>query len=97
MLGGTSALAGKPISLGQVVESMTGRDIHKNYLVVKIQGNYVFVSDGRNRPIEHPKKKNIRHVKVYKRISEFVASRLQANQRVTDEAVRQVLNDFKAR
>lgn len=85
------------ISLGQVVESITGRDAKTIYLVVGINGRNVLLSNGRERSIMKPKKKNIRHVKVYERISEAVADKLLANQRVTDEAIRQAIANLQPR
>lgn len=77
-----------PISLGQKVESITGRDAHKIYLVVAIKGKALFLADGRGRKLAQPKKKNIRHVKVYKWIAEAVADKLNCNQKITDEDIR---------
>lgn len=85
------------ISLGQVVESITGRDAKTIYLVVGINGRNVLLSNGRERSIMKPKKKNIRHVKVYERISEAVADKLLANQKVTDEAIRQAIANLQPR
>lgn len=87
----------KPISLGQVVESITGRDMCMNYLVVGFEGANVLLSNGRNRTLLNPKKKNIRHVKVYERISEFVGNKLQRCQKVRNEDIRQVLKNLQTR
>lgn len=87
----------KPISLGQVVESIAGRDMYMNYLVVGFEEPNVLLSNGRNRTLLNPKKKNIRHVKVYERISEFVTNKLQNHQKVSDEDIRQVLKNLQAR
>ncbi|WIW70074.1 MULTISPECIES: KOW domain-containing RNA-binding protein [Anaerosinus] len=77
-----------PISLGQKVESITGRDANKIYLVVAIKGKEVFLANGRERKLANPKKKNIRHVKVYKWIAEAVADKFASNKKVTDEDIR---------
>lgn len=82
--------------IGQVVESITGRDISTRYLIVKIQGNMLFASDGRKRKIVNPKKKNIRHVSVYKQVFEEIAKRIQADRKVTDEEIRSALKSSDA-
>ena len=48
--------------IGQIVSSKAGRD--KNYflVIVKEDGNSVYVCDGKERPIERPKRKNIKHL-----------------------------------
>ena len=97
MLGGTSVSLVQTISLGQVVKSITGRDAETIYLVVGINGRNVFLSDGRERSIIKPKKKNIRHVKVYERISEALADKFIGNRKVTDEDIRQAIANLQPR
>lgn len=85
----------KPISLGQVVKSIAGRDNHQIYLVVGIQGRNIFVSNGKDRSIFNPKKKNIQHVKILNQIFSPIADKLNHNLKVTDEEIRGVLNIWK--
>ena len=49
---------------GQVIKSAAGRD--KGYLmtVISYDGKFVYVSDGRERRIGHPKRKNPKHITV---------------------------------
>jgi ribosomal protein L14E/L6E/L27E len=48
--------------VGQVVISKAGRD--KGYLlvIVSVRGEAVFVCDGRERPLQKPKRKNPKHI-----------------------------------
>ena len=48
--------------IGRIVSSKAGRD--KNYflVIVEQEGNFVYVCDGKERPIERPKRKNIKHL-----------------------------------
>jgi hypothetical protein len=49
---------------GHVVEAKTGRDNGSWFLVVGTQtGSMVWLADGTSRPYDHPKKKNVRHVR----------------------------------
>lgn len=84
----------QPISLGQVVESIAGRDRREVYLVVALEGPYLLVANGRQRSVKAPKKKNKRHVRAHKRNSEPVRSALEAGESVSDEQVRQVLKNL---
>ncbi len=47
---------------GSVIKSLAGRDKGRLMLVTDITENGVLVCDGRERPVEKPKLKNIRHV-----------------------------------
>ena len=48
--------------IGQIVSSKAGRD--KNYflVIVKEDGASVYVCDGKERPLERPKRKNVKHL-----------------------------------
>lgn len=48
---------------GSLAVSTAGHDKGDLVLVVKLEGNAVWVSDGRQRPLERPKKKNPKHLK----------------------------------
>lgn len=47
---------------GTVVRSLAGRDKDKLLAVMQAGENLVTVCDGKERPIDRPKSKNIRHV-----------------------------------
>lgn len=47
---------------GNLAKSIAGHDKDQIYVIVKEEGEYVYVSDGRFRPLEKPKKKNKKHV-----------------------------------
>ena len=46
----------------KIVISKSGRDKGKWFAVIKTEGNFVYIANGKLRKIENPKKKNIKHV-----------------------------------
>ena len=50
------------LNKGDVVRSLAGRDKEKLLAVVSVSSDGVLVCDGKERPVERPKRKNIRHV-----------------------------------
>ena len=48
--------------IGRIVCSKAGRDKDYFLVVVKMEGEYVYVCDGKERPLERPKRKNIKHL-----------------------------------
>jgi len=53
-----------PPQLGVLVHSLAGRDAGEYYLIVGIlESNFVLVANGLNRPLQRPKKKNLRHLR----------------------------------
>lgn len=59
------------IVLGLIVKSCYGHDKGRYYAIVKIENNFVFISDGKSRKIQKPKKKNIKHLKLTKKVLEI--------------------------
>ncbi len=52
------------IFVGVIVKSKAGHRKGCNFAVVKIDKNYVYICDGKERKLENPKKKNIKHISV---------------------------------
>ena len=48
--------------VGRIVCSKAGRDKDYFMVVVKEEGNFVFVCDGKERPLHRPKCKNKKHL-----------------------------------
>ena len=50
------------LKCGSVVRSLAGRDKDSLLAVVEIVEDGVLICDGKERPVERPKKKNLRHI-----------------------------------
>ena len=51
------------IRVGRVVISSAGHDSGRRMVVTGADGGFVFVADGKERKLDSPKKKNIKHVR----------------------------------
>lgn len=47
---------------GYFVKSKSGRDRDKYYVIIYAQNEYVYLVDGNVRTLDHPKKKNLKHI-----------------------------------
>lgn len=74
------------IKIGGVVISSAGHDCGRAMVVVGADGGFVFVADGKERKLDSPKKKNIRHVR--RTLSSIELDGL------TDKKLRQTLRAF---
>ena len=52
------------MTYGSVVLSLAGHDKNDFQVVIKMDGDFAFVCNGKSRRIEKPKKKNIKHLKL---------------------------------
>ena len=48
--------------IGRIVCSKAGRDKGYFMVVVKIEGDFLYVADGKERPLERLKRKNAKHL-----------------------------------
>ena len=74
---------------GTVVRSLAGRDKDKLLAVMQAGENLVTVCDGKERPIDRPKSKNIRHV-------EFVGKSLTEDETATNRALKKAIARLNA-
>ncbi len=70
---------------GQVVRSLAGRDKGFLLAVVSADGGAVTLADGKRRPLERPKAKNVRHIVA-------TPARLTSEQMATNRGLRRALN-----
>lgn len=47
---------------GQIVKSMSGHDSGKFYVVMKVEKEFCFIANGKERKLESVKKKNSKHL-----------------------------------
>jgi ribosomal protein L14E/L6E/L27E len=81
-------------ALGQVVFSKSGRDKGLAFIVSAAEEEYIYLIDGRIRPIDRPKKKKIRHVQPTYHIDEALSEKLKNGGYFNDADVRKALSAF---
>lgn len=70
--------------VGRIAISNAGRDKTKAMVIVEETENYLLVCDGKERPVERPKRKNPKHLKL-------TNTYLEAHQFRTNKALRKAL------
>lgn len=79
------------IQISDVVISLRGRDQGELYYVVGIQEEYLLLSNGKNRPLEEPKRKKQKHVEKVLRSETRVAAKLRSGDKVLNGELRRDL------
>lgn len=74
--------------VGRIVCSKAGRDKEYFMVVVKEEGNFLYVCDGKERPLSRPKRKNIKHLSVTNTVVEKEIY-------LTDKSLRKALAVYK--
>ena len=74
------------ITAGTVVISRAGHDCGRAMLVVRTDGEFLFVADGKERKLDKPKKKNKKHVRATSRVIKPAG--------LTDRSLRRTLREL---
>lgn len=82
------------VQIGHLVSSVQGRDSGKFYLVVEIEEARIKVADGECRKVENPKRKNLKHLKVYDVVAGILNDKAQSGKKITNADVRKELESL---
>ena len=83
-------------SKGQLVYSKQGRDNGNAYVVLKKEGNFCYLADGRKRTYLKPKKKNFKHLQRTHWVSTEIEEMLLAGKIPTDVKIREFINNHRS-
>ena len=75
---------------GMMARSKAGRDKGSLYLILKAEGEYVYLIDGNRRPLAKPKKKKYRHIQIIKQVPEEWNP-----DRLSDDNVKRMLKEYE--
>lgn len=50
------------LQAGRVVRSRAGRDRDGFFVIIRLEGDFAWLCDGKRRPLTRPKKKRLRHL-----------------------------------
>jgi len=88
------------LQIGQVVQSISGRDCKQHFIITALEENYVYLIDGKLRPLEKPKRKKNKHLQPTNIIIKEIRDKLLKQETLYDKEVRKRLaevlnqNDF---
>lgn len=83
------------LKAGFLAVSIAGHDKAKIFFIIREEGEYVYLVDGKNRKVSHPKKKKKKHVEPVFTKELSTMEKIQRNQKVTDEEIKHLIRCFK--
>lgn len=82
--------------IGRFAYSKAGHDKGTLYLIVREEGEYVFLCDGRLRTMEHPKRKSKKHIQpIYRYEADAAGEKLREGIPVRDEEIKRAIKVFQ--
>lgn len=79
------------VSKSDIIISTAGRDIGKLFYVVDVEENYVLLANGKERRLENPKRKKLKHVRRLPRTETRVAEKISSGDKVLNSELRRDL------
>lgn len=83
----------KELRTGMTAVSLAGHDTGKRYMIMKAEGEYVYLSDGKIRTIENPKKKRKIHIQAAYEIAPEIQKCLETGTELNNEIIKRVLKN----
>lgn len=82
-------------NVGKLVRSLAGHDKNSFFFILKEDGEYVYLVDGKIRTMDRPKKKKKKHVEVIVWEDDSPGEKLKSKLNVTDEELKHFIRYFK--
>jgi len=82
------------IEAGSLVLSVAGRDKGKLFVVLGLENEFCYLSDGKLRKLERPKKKKLKHVQPTGKAIEALRNKIVLGERLTNAEIRKSISGF---
>ena len=79
---------------GMYAISRAGHDKGKLYIIILVEEEYVFLSDGRLKPVEAPKKKKKKHIQIIKKTEEQIYLTIDENKQISNEEIKRAIKEY---
>ena len=83
------------VSISDIIISTAGRDKDLLFYVIGIDGDYVLLANGKERKLEHPKRKKLKHVRRVTRLESRIADKILSGEKVLNSELRRELAVFR--
>lgn len=81
--------------IGQVVYSKSGHDKGDALMVFSVEGDYVYLVDGKRRTLEKPKRKKMIHIQPTSYIERETAGKLCRKEYILDAEIAKALKKYQ--
>ena len=82
------------MEIGQIVFSKSGRDKGKVFIIMAVEGEYAFLTDGKLRPLNKLKKKKAKHIQPTNIIVDIFDKTVSGGMALEDADIRKWLKAF---
>ncbi len=76
---------------GMMARSLAGHDQNQVYVILKEEGTYEYLADGKIRTVDRPKKKKKKHVQLISTIPMELAYKIESGEAIRNEEIKRVI------
>lgn len=80
--------------LGCFAKSMAGRDKDKIYVIMAVDSEYVYLSDGKLKTVTCPKKKKFKHIQIIGQKDGAIELKLKQQKNLMDEEIKRAIKVY---
>lgn len=84
----------KKIEAGMLAKSLAGHDKDSYYVVWEADDLFVWLTDGRLKPVEKPKKKKMKHIQIMYTIPENLKGKLSNKEGIRNEDIKYAIKMY---
>ena len=77
--------------------SLAGHDKGLTYVITGVDNEYVYVTDGRLRQVDEPKKKKLKHIQLIKICDDTIKDKISRNIKLTNEDIKLAIKKYNNR
>ena len=81
-------------SVGDIVYSKNGRDKGVHFVIMSIEDEYAYISNGSSRKSDKPKKKKLKHLEFGFGNSEYISGKIAKGEKITNTELRRELQQY---
>ena len=79
------------IAKSNIVRSVAGRDAGSLFFVLATEEDFLLLADGKQRRLEHPKRKRRKHVALVGESHSLVAEKIRSSEKITNSELRKAI------
>ena len=80
---------------GMFATSRAGHDKGKLYIIIEESEEYVYLTDGRLKPVDRPKKKKKKHIQIIRKVDETIQFMIEEKKPISNEIVKRAIKEYE--
>ncbi len=80
---------------GMFATSSAGHDKGKLYIIIEESEEYVYLTDGRLKPVDRPKKKKKKHIQIIRKVDETIQFMIEEKKPISNEMVKRAIKEYE--